>query len=535
MLIKPDLKNVLIPLVVLLVLLFSCKKVSDPNEGSDLVINYDLLETTITLRFVDAASGEFIPDNANLEVKPMGGQAAAVLDISGRSKEAYQGKMGVVELALKPGHGPASGTAFSLQLYIRASGYFSTGFSEVLTEKGPHIYEIRLMKRVDLPEGASRGTGESYSDGQGRVTQSTDVSVSNNMASLLVPEGAVLKGPGNSPLIGNLNINIYHFSNLEDVCLQSFPGTLKAFASLPDGENRQVMLFPAGHVFMSINDQNGMFAKTIEGKPLMLSMNVPPETYKGAGNSQIEDGDMVPVWHFNEQEANWSLEFADTISQFFTGGYRINSAISSLSWWSFAWYEDNLCQNGLRLDFSDNEIPCDCYWVKLEARNTHNQGFLWQEYRRFCKGQPLSVKNVPAVLPVDLYISGMCGELSTTEDFYGITNLCSQYLLDVEWNQHETFSAFQLELTAYCNQNEAVKIKPGFGVWYRKTDDFCWQWSAMKSGKAELCHMQPGVDYQIGFYYDGNWEEFRVVPQYGNYIYHDFTLTAEVCSEVFGY
>jgi hypothetical protein len=278
-----------------------CKKVKNPTEGVKLIIDYNLIQTTFSIRFVDASTGELIGRDGNkqVEVKIEGQHAVSVIDISGLQKDLYKSTHGFVELALDPGVEPSADNPVKFTVVASTEGYLKTSLPVEVLKNDNNIFEIRMVNLDNPPQGVSKViSDEGESDPEGRVKEDLNVVTPGGEVDLKIKSGTILKNSNGEPLTGQLNISLFHFSNLEDESLMAFPGGLNANVEMPGGEYEQVFFFSAGFIALEIADENGKIAETVLNYPLEITMEIPEETYNSDKQAGVAAGDTLPVWSY---------------------------------------------------------------------------------------------------------------------------------------------------------------------------------------------------------------------------------------------
>lgn len=525
--------------LVMVVVMFtgSCKKLTNPTEGTKIIINYDHIETYFSVKIFDAATDELIglTDNKKVTLKVSGQHADAVIDISGMKKSEYTTNNGILQLAIDPDYSPSASNPIKFTLIAYTEGYMSTSKLIIIKKNEKLLFDIRMVDLGNTPEGVSKVTDNNgIADPEGKVTEELVITTPNGAASLVIPQGTILKTNEGNPLTGQLEVMLIHFSNRQDESLKAFPGGLNTNILQQDETYTQVQFFSAGFIALDIWDASGSFAEKVEINPLQLNMLVPEETYNSNTESAIVDGDTIPVWSYNQDNGAWAYETTDTIFQTNKGGFEVSTEMWHLSWWNWDWWWEWVCEDGLQINFITEEYYCPCYWWEANVYNSYNNTFMMNSYFYACYNEPVIFYNAPGGFPVNIYYSSNCSGVYTESDFYYYDNLCAPDILDVTFYTEIIGSTLPIEISGYCASNPNIIIRPTLGYWIRKIDDWCFRWFEVVNGSGELCGIEIGETYVIGIYLEGEWFEYEFTADNESFVYIEIEFPPEVCAEVFG-
>ena len=525
-------------LIAMVLFTTSCKKLADPTEGVKLIINFDPIKTTFSIQFIDAKTGELIgwEDNKIVQVTISGPNADDVIDNIGLQKSSYSSVKGFLSLALDPDVVPTKENPVTFSVVAHLNGYISTSKNITIINEGKFMYEIQMADFNNLPNGVTKIVDNSgTTDTEGKVTGNINISTPGGEARLFIPAGTILKTAEEEPLVGQLEITLIHFSNMEDESLLSFPGGLSAYATMPDGSEQNVFFFSAGFVSLDIFDGDGDEAAIVEVNPLELTAVVPEETYNSDSQTGIADGDTIPLWSYNEGTGEWAYETVDTIVLTNKGTYEVTSELWHLTWWNWDWWWwEWWCYEGLHIYFESEEYYCDCYWWTTDVRNPYNNTLLMRSWFHACHGEPVIFWNAPAYFPVNTYYSSQCYGVYTETDVYYYENLCAPDELYVYFYAESMGTTVDVEITGFCASHPEIIIRPTLSYWVRKWNDWCFRWFEVINGYGEICGVELGETYIIGVYANGEWHEHEFLIEYSTYVQYDIEFPTEICSEIFG-
>ncbi len=528
-------------LILLLIIGFvftlpSCKKVTNPTDGVEVIVDYDLIETTFSIKFIDAKSGELIGkgNDERVAVHLGGEHAEAIIDVSGVQKETYKSTHGFVELALDPSFNPTPQSPVKFTVIANKAGYLTTSKLIEVRSKEKMVFEVRMVNLDDPPNGVSRIVDNSgFADPNGEVQEDIVVTTPNGMAKLTIKAGTILKTESEYPLSGQLTIDFIHFSNMEDQSLSAFPGGLMANVQMQDGSYQQVFFFSGGFIALEIYDENANYADTVLVHPLELQMKIPEMTYNPYTDGGVAEGDTLPIWSYNIENGEWDYETTDTI-EMQGGEYSITTEMWHLSWWNWDWWWEWICPEGLIINFISEQYYCPCYWWRTEVRNDFNNTLMWDTYMYGCENDPVRLYNAPGGIEVDIYFADNCSKIYTEEEYYYVENLCAPDELYVHFYAEQMGETVEVDISAYCPSNPNFIILPTLSYWVKKWDDDCYRWFELDEGKGELCGVEIGETYEIGIYIDGEWKSHEFTVNDTLYVEHKIALPQDVCSSVFG-
>lgn len=516
----------------------SCKKLSNITDGTKLIIDYNLITTSFTFKFYDAATGELIgqgEDNRSVSLNVYGPNADDIIDITGTQPSTFSSAEGFIALAINPDVDISLSNPAKFTVVAHLDGYLNNSKSVTVHKEGNHIYDIYLVDVENLPNGVSRVVNNNgHTTNEGVVEEDIIVTTPNGMATITILAGSILKDANGDPCTGTITVNLAHFSNLEHESLQAFPGGLEANINMPDGSTDNGFFFSAGFISLDVYDEDWDMADSVFVNPVNMQMVVPEETYNSNTLTGIADGDVIPVWSYEETAGSWDFESNNTIVSTDKGTFEVVSESWHFSWWNWDWFWGDFCPEGLEINFHSDDYTCDCFWLYATIKNPYNGSYIMGSWVYACNNEPVQLLYVPAGMPVDITFAGYCNGLYTELDYYYVENLCAPDVLDVYLYSETIGTTVLFEVSGYCPANPNFEVRPTLGVWFRPADSWCWRYAYMYNGYADICNIVLGEEYVIGIVYDGQWTEYTVVPDYNAYIYQELELTNDICTNVLG-
>lgn len=536
-------KSIISLTLALFLLIFadSCK-VKNPLEGAKLIINYDILKTFINVQFEDAATGNLIGFEGNEQVKVTitGENAAAVLDNTGVLKEEYKSSNGFLALALNPNTQfvPSQSSPIKFTIVASIDGYISTSKNITISEEGTYNEKIVMTDISNPPPGVivqeTKDAGNLESE-TGTVESEIVVNTQGGEAEIIIPAGTVIKDSDGNTLSGSLDVTLVYFDNLLDGSLAAFPGGLMTRVN-QNGQTLDGAFFSAGFVALEITDENGIAAETFEENPIQLNMGIQGATYNPETSSPIAAGDNLPVYSYNTNNGEWTLEQNVTVE---TGTNRsdfmVTAELTHLSYWNFDWFWSQYCTYGVQFKFIGDYGGCGCtQQYGIMRKQADNTFFSYIEFYA-CDGELFPTYYAPANMPVYIqWTDNACSGVKVQEDITYIENLCSTDIIEVTLVTVGTNRTnITVDLMGTCASNPDVEVRPTYGAWFRPSDSYCWRWAFMTNGVAEICDVEIGKDYVVGAYFNGQWYETNYIVTTNTIFEWDIDLPSEACEQIF--
>ncbi|PLX08073.1 MAG: hypothetical protein C0598_12470 [Marinilabiliales bacterium] len=526
--------------LVILIFADACK-VKNPLEGAKLILNYDILNTYINVQFQDAATGNLIGFNDNTQVRVIvtGDGSEAVLDNTGVQKDEYKSSNGFMGLALNPNTEfvPSNTNPIKFTLVAKLDGYISTSQSMTITEEGTYNVKIVMTDISNPPNGVivqeEKGVGN-LEAGSGTVQEEIGIKTQGDELEIIIPEGTVIKDGNGNPLGGSLDITLVYFDNLLDESLAAFPGGLMTRVN-QNGETLDGAFFSAGFAAIEITDENGVSAETFEENPVLLNMGIQAPTYNPETQASIAAGDQLPVYSYNTDNGEWTLEQTVTVESGSRSDFMATAELTHLSYWNFDWFWSFYCTYGVQFKFVGDYAGCGCAEVSGIMRKQADNTFFSYIYFYACDGQLNPTYYAPADMPVYIdWIDNGCSGIVVQEDMTYIDNLCSTDIIEVTLTTNgANRTNITVDASAYCVSNPDVEIRPTYGAYFRPVDSYCWRWSFMYNGYVEICDVEIGKEYVIGTYFNGEWYETNYTVQSADIFLWDIQLPSEACEQIF--
>lgn len=300
--------------IMILSLCTTCNK-----DINNISVNYKSFTTTYDFVFLDAKSRDLIGEASSLSVSVefKGLDAGLIRDISGANSTNYKSDKGFLSIGIKTDTKlPSPTNPLQFVMVANVNGYISTSLPVTICDTVHGSMEIQMVNLSDPPTGISVVESNSLVINNGVVSSTVNLSTPlvnklTTNATLVVPQGAVLKDKDGALLSGTANIRLLYGdgSNTSDGV---FPGGGLTTKVSIDNVTSDGMFYSAGFIDLEITDQSGKKATFIESKPLNVLIEIPANTYNPETETSVKAGDIIPIWSYNMDEGNWIFEFNDT-------------------------------------------------------------------------------------------------------------------------------------------------------------------------------------------------------------------------------
>ncbi len=524
-----------------------CQKKNIINNGQT-TLNYNLLKTKITIRFINAKTHEIIGKTGGkrVSVTVAGTDKDALVDISGLKHNSYKSINGIMVFALIPNelYLPSKQNPIYVSFKAKLNGYVNTEKSLILTHQGNYQLQIAMAEMDNLPDGVEKEWKTGLGNISDSILQNDIVVVTPNLnISLTIPQGTILLDKDSTLLNSPLTISIIYFSNKNNDALSIFPGGVIS-SILQNKIISNGMFFSAGFAIIDIYGANGKKAAIFANKKPVVTMLLDADTYNPETQTKISAGDLVDLDSFLPDSGIWVYEHTDTIVNYTStppiADFAINTKITHLSSYiGFNWFWNDYCYNSGQAVFSfDTNTVCNNGFISGIVKRQSDSAFVSWIGSPVSYGDTLCFPVAPSSIPLFInWQQNSCQNIIVAPESNPlfIDNSCDNTIYNVSLlSLNNTVSSVLVDMSASCPSSPDVIIRPEFGVWYRPKNTFCWKWADMNNGYSKLCNITLGEDYIIGTYYDNQWKQWDFTADESWYLKLDFELPNDICNGVFG-
>lgn len=526
-----------------LIVLASC----EDTGTTSVVVYHNPFNTTLNIQFVDAQTGQPVgySDNKEVSVEVLGADASLVADITGVKNSTYHSAHGFLSLGVSKNKAPSQSNPIEFTLICTSAGYLSTSYPVIISEVSHGNININLVSLTNPPDGVAPVVNSGVIVNHGvvsetHVIQTPTVASTNTRATLTIPQNAVFKDKDGAPLEGTLTTTMLYFSNIDESSLASFPGGgLMANVNMGN-ESNEGMFFSAGFVTIDIQDGSGRKAKTIDGTPLQLDMDISDQTYNPVTQSFVQSGDSIQLWSYEPSTGKWTLEGSAQVSSK-RGSLSISASLHHLSWYNWDWFLGWDCTwNCARIVFRSNVLQNgQISYVNLEGYQLPSGTLIGSRFWQYGYYMPIDtydgtsgvyLQYVPCNVPVQIVAKDPSGFNMGSVD---VNDLCT--------GDHDLYLTPQsippsdsVTVTAYgfCPNNPLDTIFPSLGYYYRNiSKNTAWVSGFMTNGHAVIYNVILNDTYLLGAYLNGTWQEYQMVVNQTDYFY-SVQLTQEICDQI---
>ena len=529
---------------VLLIQVNACKKAVNPIENLNLIIDYNIIKTTLDVQLVDATTGHILNSEAsqNAYVKYSGADEDAVVDVLGvrPNDKKFSITRGLTTLALMPNapYEPSPENAVNFNVIAHVPGYLTSSKEVNITQKGRNFVTISVVPLSNPPSGVYvREEPNAATTQAGRVVAPANVIVPGGSARVSIPQGMLIRDSGGNPLSGSLDVTLVRFSNTDPQSIAAFPGGLLPTVTRLDGSTSTGMMYSGGFVAIEIKDANGALAATFEDGKLGLISLIDTKTYNPLTKTFIAEGDVVPMWSLNETTGVWKEEGVAT-AQMMEGGLHFEVELSHLSYYNFGWLQGTVCENSSPFQFT-TDVPVSGPFLIKGYVYRQDDGVListivvWVE-----SNQSTFTTYAPAGVPLRIvwdtqnstYLS-----ISPSSQPTLIDDLCSSQPVNVNLivSQDSNLKEINISVSLVCTSDNSTIIKPSFTAYYIPKDSQVDPIAVeMVEGNATIAGIMLGQTYYVWITYDNKEYGTDVEVTQETYNYLNYELPADVCDEV---
>lgn len=535
--------------VLVAVLLFpvnACKKAVNPLENINLIIDYNIIKTTLDVQLVDATTGRILSSEVSQGafVKYSGPDEEAVVDVLGMrpADKKFSISRGLTTLALVPNapYEPSPEDAVNFNVIAHVPGYLVSSKEVHITQTGRNFVTISLVPLANPPSGVYvRQEPNAATTQSGRVIAPGEVVVPGGSARVTIPAGMLIRDAGGNPLSGNLDVTLVHFSNTDPQSMAAFPGGLLPTVTRLDGSTANGMIYSAGFVAIEIKDQNGNLASTFEDGKLGLVSQIDAQTYNPITKTNIVSGDVVPLWSLNESTGVWKEEGAATALSV-DGNLQFEVELSHLSYYNFGWLQGTMCENGSPIQFTTNVPISGPFLIKGYVYRQDDNTLISTIVFWVANNQASFTTYAPAGVPLRIvwdtqnssYLSVDPSSQPTLID-----DLCSSQAVNVNLivSQDPNLKDITISVSLVCISDNSTIIKPSFTAYYIPKDSQVDPIAVeMIAGVATIPGILLGQTYYVWLTYDNKEYGTDIEVTQETYNYLNYELPAEVCDEFTG-
>jgi len=503
---------------VMLLLAPGCQKVEEGLTAITWRLNFDLIQTTWDVQFLDAQSGEFIGslEADRVEATITGADRSHILDLAGKRRDVFYATYGFLSFALHPERqDPDKNTPVSYVIHAHHPDYLPVHFPVLCREPGLHPLQIRMVKRTQTPAHVGIAEAVDYSSViNGRLQDSLELYTPLNQARLVVPEGTRMVAPNASELGGALDVVFGYWEGAHTESVTAMPGGQLGMLSENGSELSQ--MHSAGFVYLSAIDAYDKAAVFLDG-PVELDLLLNTESYNPESDRFISPIDQIPLWH-QDPSTGIFTKITDVPLIAFQNKIRARFMVNLTGYFMLGWFSENACGDPLSLSMQTlPEYRLLPYSFQATVHQLVNdQLFLIRTLAiGGAPGEEVLIHDLPAdrevVIRFSSYLIGVNGYYRAPDPLL-LANACigtgarADLLPFANSTYREVHPVF-IDV-AHNNTRYTPEVFPGY---YRKKGDLNWHSAFVFGGKAYIVNPEEGVSYELGINFKGEYHQKEVV------------------------
>lgn len=534
--------------VIIALLLFiptSCKKITNPLDNLKLIIDYNLIKTTVDFHIKDAATGQFLGAEAsnNALIIISGRDAQGIVDpIGARLKDnSVKVNRGLASVGISPApaYTPSESKPVQFSIVVMSPGYLTTTTQISITQTGRHFVEVVLVRLNNTPNGvmATQQNGAATLQ-NGAVINGATIVVPETGTSLSLPQGLVMRDANGNLLQGEINITMVHFDPTNPQAINAFPGGLLPTVKRSNGTVQSGMFYTAGFVAIEITDQNGRVASTFQNGTLGLVTEINSQIYNPNNGGLVAAGNTVGIWSLNESNGQWQEEGSATIMSE-DGKLKASAELSHLSYYAFNWFYGNLCEQGRPFNFNISPSLPGSFLIQANIYRQADNVLLTRALMWVSNGQPAYMTGMPTNTPVRIeWNTENSPFLSVSPESQNmlLDQICGSTPAQVNLlvNNNNQFTTITFQVSVYCADQPELVIYPSFTAYCQLASGGPVIPIEMVQGNATVSGITLGEIYTVWVIYEGKEYSAQATPTQNVYSLIDFEIPTEVCNEVFG-
>ena len=521
-----------------------CKKITNPLDNLKLIIDYNLIKTTVDFHIKDASTGQYLGSEVSLQALIIiaGRDAQGIVDpIGGKLKDnSIKVNRGLASVGISPApaYTPSADKPVQFSIVVKAPGYLTTTRQVSITSTGRHFVEVSLVQLNNTPNGVTATQQNGAATLQnGSVSASSVVVLPNAGTSLSIPQGLIMKDAGGNLLQGEVNVTIVHFDPTQTQAVNAFPGGLLPTVKRADGSVQKGAFYTAGFVAIQVTDQNGRVAANFQNGALGLTTEINSQVYNPNNNGPVASGNTVGIWSLNEGNGQWQEEGSATIVSE-DGKLKVTANLTHLSYYAFNWFSGNICEQGRPFVFNITPALQGSFLIGAKVYRQVDGALLTRALMWVSNGEPVYMTGMPRNTPIQI-------EWDTENSPFLIVDPGSQHMLldelcgttPAEVNlirSSAQLTTITFDVSVFCVNKPDVVIYPSFTAYCQLLSGGPIIPIEMVQGQATVSGIILGENYYIWVVYDGEEYGTEATATQNTYSFLDFEIPADVCDEVFG-
>ncbi len=367
---------------IFILLTFSCVRFDDlksPVDGLKVMIDYNIFNTFLSFRFVDAATGNLIgaKDDEKVRVNITGNSSGAVVDQMGNHETYYDAVFGLLSLALNPKDPwkPSAGNILSVQIEATNHLYKPVDLKLQIDSTGKYEYRVIMEKKDVDALGVKTYSFQLNLDKNGELENDFNFTSTAGEVMLNMKKGTQFqKANGDVEYISPVNLVLKVYTKLSAVPL---PSSLLADVIFTDLTKRKTALDLYRVVDVQLKNSTSEELTAPVKHPVVMRYKIDKTAYHPQTKKPVSSGDEINTYSYLPKSLAWQFGEKQSLQSDSLGFYVI-SEVKRFALYSTGMHIDLCSMYG---DFSVNlqgtfpQYPVSAsvyYYRKIDSRYIGN-------------------------------------------------------------------------------------------------------------------------------------------------------------------
>jgi hypothetical protein len=297
--------------LLICILLFSCNKfdnLKSPIDGFKAIINYDIFNTFLSFRFIDAETGNLIGggnDDQKVTVTFSGASAEAVIDQLGNHEESFKSVYGLMSLALNPNDKWVSSPDNVASIHIEANcdNYKTSDLDIRIDTTGKYEYLVMMEKTSVETTGVKKYVFHLKLNNKGELIEKFNFTSTANEVTLAIPEGTQFaKANGEIDTSSTVTVSLTIYNTISNAPI---PYSLLQNIIDDKGTIRKMALDLYSVIDISIKNSASEFLTNPLNHPLTVRHKIKNSAYQPEKKQIIAPGDKVNTYTYHSSMNGW--------------------------------------------------------------------------------------------------------------------------------------------------------------------------------------------------------------------------------------
>jgi hypothetical protein len=292
---------------------------------------------------------------------------------------------------------------------------------------------------------------------------------------VVIPQGSGATTAEGKLLSNNLKMDVVQFDANSDAALAAFPGGFSVRIENPDGVRRdkvvatdhvpvtngEIIFQSAGFTAIEISDDQGNVAKNFQ-RPLQISTKVMTDFVNPQTKKLIKEGDIIPIWSFNETSGKWKYDQKAAVIKDGSGGLKVDYNVSHLSYWNLDFYSISTCSSTITVTGDASGMPLK---GTISGTDSNGDGFI--KSITYDGSGVIEIDNAPGSYDVTLKLETLSGKpINVSPDTFNLCDNSPNNIVVTVPQQSTGYTNYDVNITviAECSNVAGEKAIEGMYV-----------------------------------------------------------------------